>query len=200
MTWDHVSGKPSTFPPSEHNHDNRYYTESEMDSKLDGKANSSHTHSISDVTNLQTSLNSKLDTSDLLDKVYPKGSIYMSLVNTSPASFIGGSWSSLPAGYAIWTATSGLSLTSDSSNQISAGLPNITGYCITASDIVYHGADGVFSQSRSNSDTLKKSGQAGLYFNVKNTFNANNSNPIYNNATTTVQPPAYKVYAWKRTS
>ena len=43
---------------STHSHDDRYYTETEMNTKLNGKANSSHTHSIGNVTNLQ----SKLDT------------------------------------------------------------------------------------------------------------------------------------------
>lgn len=42
--WDGVTGKPDTFTPSAHNHDDQYYTESEMDTKLNGKANSSHTH------------------------------------------------------------------------------------------------------------------------------------------------------------
>ena len=42
--WDGITGKPSSFTPSAHNHDDRYYTESEMDTKLGGKANSSHTH------------------------------------------------------------------------------------------------------------------------------------------------------------
>jgi hypothetical protein len=44
VAWGNVSGKPSTFTPSSHTHDDRYYTETEMDSKLSGKANSSHTH------------------------------------------------------------------------------------------------------------------------------------------------------------
>ena len=35
---------------SSHNHDDRYYTESEVDTKLAGKANSSHTHAVSDIT------------------------------------------------------------------------------------------------------------------------------------------------------
>lgn len=43
-SWDSVTGKPTTFAPSSHNHDDRYYTESEIDTKLSGKANSSHTH------------------------------------------------------------------------------------------------------------------------------------------------------------
>ena len=40
-----------------------YATKSELTSGLGGKANSSHTHAISDVTNLQSSLNAKLATS-----------------------------------------------------------------------------------------------------------------------------------------
>lgn len=39
-TWNEVSGKPTTFPPSTHNHDERYYTETEMDTKLSAKQDS----------------------------------------------------------------------------------------------------------------------------------------------------------------
>ena len=55
---------------SSHTHDDRYYTESEIDTKvstlntaISGKAASSHTHAISDVTNLQTTLDGKVPTS-----------------------------------------------------------------------------------------------------------------------------------------
>lgn len=42
----------STYAPSEHDHDGRYYTESEIDTKLSGKANSNHgTHVTYDSTN-----------------------------------------------------------------------------------------------------------------------------------------------------
>ena len=44
VPWDGVTGKPGTFAPSTHNHDDRYYTETEMNTKLNGKANSGHTH------------------------------------------------------------------------------------------------------------------------------------------------------------
>jgi hypothetical protein len=42
-----------------HNHDDRYYTETETDSLLSGKANTSHTHIIGDTTGLQAALDSK---------------------------------------------------------------------------------------------------------------------------------------------
>ena len=40
VPWSGVTGKPSTYAPSAHTHDDRYYTESEMDTKLAGKQNS----------------------------------------------------------------------------------------------------------------------------------------------------------------
>lgn len=33
-SWSNITGKPSTFTPSSHNHDDRYYTESEADSRF----------------------------------------------------------------------------------------------------------------------------------------------------------------------
>lgn len=44
VPWDGVTGKPGAFTPSAHTHDDRYYTETEMNTKLNGKADSSHTH------------------------------------------------------------------------------------------------------------------------------------------------------------
>src|SRR5690606_28654108 len=35
-TWSGVSGKPSTFPPASHDHDDRYYTKSEVDGLFSG--------------------------------------------------------------------------------------------------------------------------------------------------------------------
>lgn len=56
VPWSGVTGKPSTFTPSSHTHDDRYYTETEMNSKLSGKANSSHTHTKSQITDFPTSM------------------------------------------------------------------------------------------------------------------------------------------------
>ena len=38
VDWSNITNKPATFPPSAHNHDDRYYTESEVDTKLAAKA------------------------------------------------------------------------------------------------------------------------------------------------------------------
>lgn len=56
VAWGNVSGKPSTFAPSSHSHNDLYYTEAEVDSKLSGKANSSHTHTKSQITDFPTSM------------------------------------------------------------------------------------------------------------------------------------------------
>lgn len=45
-----------SYASASHTHDDRYYTESEIDSKLGGKANSSHTHTKSQITDFPTSM------------------------------------------------------------------------------------------------------------------------------------------------
>ncbi len=90
-----------------------FYTETEVDEKVEtinSNITSEKTARESADTTLQSSINSektaresadttlqstKLNTADLLDKVYPVGSIYMSLNSVSPASFIGGTWQRL---------------------------------------------------------------------------------------------------------
>ena len=44
VPWSGVTGKPSSYTPSAHTHDDRYYTESEINTKLSGKSDTSHTH------------------------------------------------------------------------------------------------------------------------------------------------------------
>lgn len=56
VAWGNVTGKPSTFTPSPHTHDDRYYTESEMNTKLSGKSNTGHTHTKSQITDFPTSM------------------------------------------------------------------------------------------------------------------------------------------------
>lgn len=130
-----------------------------------------------------------LTKSSLLELAYPVGSIYMSINNVSPASFLGGTWEQLPAGYALWTASSG------AGGTIPAGLPNITGEVFINS--VGNGDSGWNGALRTNETG---GGAGGTSYNRGQLyFDANKSNSIYGSSTT-VQPPAYKVYVWKRTA
>lgn len=61
--WADITGKPSTFPPSTHNHAQSEVTG--LTTALSGKASTSHTHPVSDVTNLSTLLGEKADAADV---------------------------------------------------------------------------------------------------------------------------------------
>lgn len=61
--WNYIKGKTDgvyqpkgSYAASEHTHDDRYYTETEINTKLNGKANSSHTHTKSQITDFPASL------------------------------------------------------------------------------------------------------------------------------------------------
>jgi phage-related tail fiber protein len=60
VAWDDVTGKPSTFPPSTHGHAISEVTN--LQTTLDGKAATIHAHAIADVTGLQTALDGKAPT------------------------------------------------------------------------------------------------------------------------------------------
>lgn len=54
-TKSEITDFPTSMTPTAHTHDDRYYTETEMNTKLNGKANSSHTHGNGDITSLDAS-------------------------------------------------------------------------------------------------------------------------------------------------
>ena len=55
VAWANVSGKPTTFAPSAHNHDDLYYQKSKVDGLLSGKAAASHKHGAADITSVNAS-------------------------------------------------------------------------------------------------------------------------------------------------
>lgn len=155
----------------------------------------------------------------LLDAIYPIGSIYITTSTsetgtTSPASFLGGRWERLPEGYALWTTTSTITeekelgeATSTNYRMVRAGLPNITGqYTPNGSPSRDHtgafGTNGSFNGLSHRNETgnwtsyLTFNAASGET-NVDGTLKTNDSDKVYGKSNT-VQPPAYKVYAWKR--
>ena len=61
--WSYIKGKADgvyqpkgSYAASGHTHDDRYYTEAEINTKLNGKANSSHTHTKAQITDFPASL------------------------------------------------------------------------------------------------------------------------------------------------
>ena len=127
----------------------------------------------------------------VLDTIYPVGSIYLSMNNTSPASFLGGTWLRYGGGVALWVT----SVSTDIGKTLTAGLPNITGEiagaCYEKSTI-----SGAFATSSMSNCTLGTSGGSRVKY---NTFDASRSSSIYGNSDT-VQPPAICVSMWKRTA
>ena len=121
--------------------------------------------------------------------MFPVGSLYLNINSTSPASLFGGTWEKLPEGYALWTATSG------AGGIIAAGLPNITGSFVIGGNKDARSASGAFSKG----ETGYRSNYGGANDGYDYNFNASSLNSIYGNSDT-VQPPAYKIYAWKRIS
>lgn len=140
-------------------------------------------------------------------KHHPVNSLYLGWDKTNPREiFGGGTWELVSAGRAIWTATDNISNDGERNTweangyrYISAGLPNITGHTTglltdTISNTAYAGALYAYGTPRkrgwqgSDADEIREIG-----------FNANRSSSIYGNSNT-VQPPAVKVYLWRRTA
>lgn len=153
-----------------------------------------HTHTASDITNL-------------LDTIYPVGSIYLTISTnplnpsgSSPASWLGGKWKLIEGGRALWTTTAG-----DAGQTEDAGLPNIKGD--TTFRYVRNGYEDPSSGNIATSALYNGTGipsecAAGrqTYIAAPFYFDASRSNSIYRDDVDTVQPPAYKVYAWRRES
>lgn len=152
-------------------------------------------------TTSENSLQNKTITqkfNNLFNEIYPIGNIYISTNNTSPASLFGGTWEALTEGYTLWTTT-----TSGQGGQtIEAGLPNIEGNVYSVWNSTTFDNTSTYEGALSLGEQVTIGSQVGSGYNdYLNSlgFDASQSNSIYGNSTT-VQPPAIKVYMWKRVS
>lgn len=129
----------------------------------------------------------------LLD-AHPIGSIYLTIKDENPSTKFGGTWEKLPASVCLQTADT----THGAGTTIDAGLPNITGsfYGDMVSRDTSVTATGAFHFGGG-----KGNFNLGTTYNLNNgfTFDASCSSAIYGKSTT-VQPPAYALIAWRRTA
>lgn len=131
-------------------------------------------------------------TLDLLQTVYPVGSIYIGTMAVCPLSALFGTWELVAGGRVL----QGSDANHSAGSTIEAGLPNITGF----TDWWSYGTGtnnptGAFFTSITANNSPDSGSNPGQLLN----FDASRSSSIYGNSTT-VQPPAFVVNIWKRTA
>ena len=261
VEWSDIQNKPSDYPPSTHNHDDRYYTESEVDTALntkqatlvsgtniktvnnqsllgsgniaiqgggtgvdiatswgnptsdskvpseklakdtiDGKANVSHTHTSNQVT-------------DLINTIYPVGSIYMSVNSTNPSVLFGGTWEQikdtflLASGdtYAsdgdVATAQHGSATVSLTEEQMPRHTHTQNAHTHTIGSLIRYNITGKGSASvgdgYGNSNNYKTGSTTATN---KYTGGTNTTEAAQNGSAHENMPPYMAVYCWKRTA
>lgn len=129
----------------------------------------------------------------LLD-AHPVGSIYLTIKDENPSTKFGGTWEKLPASVCLQTADT----SHGAGTTIDAGLPNITGsfYGDLVSRDTSVTATGAFRFGGGQGNFTPGNNYK---LNTGFTFDASRSSAIYGKSTT-VQPPAYALIAWRRTA
>ena len=133
----------------------------------------------------------------IINRIYPVGSIYITVSNTNPATLLGlGTWNLVSSGRVLQGADSDHT----AGTTIEAGLPNITG-ATGQSDC------SAFTYNPSNTGAFYSGNESKRYFMGRSAESTNTngllhidaslSNSIYGNSTT-VQPPAFVVNIWQR--
>jgi hypothetical protein len=163
---------------------------------------------------LRPAVNGKLDANTLINRIYPVGSIYMSVNSTSPATLFGGTWERiqdrflLSAGSSYGAGTTGGAATVTlTTNQIPAhthGRITLTGAANN-----FAGQDSNFGPGKDNG-IVKKAGDSTYYYptqkagsnkaydgiriDASHEHSSVGGNQAHNN-----MPPYLAVYVWKRT-
>ena len=153
-----------------------------------------------DIDNVVTDLNiisgqiSSLNS--ILNSLYPVGSIYLGTQSTCPlATLISGStWELVAQDRALWGGDG-----TNANTTIAAGLPNITGKYNNR--CLQYGNDGDQEGALYHTDYGWRQAAGGTDWSgsMALAFDASRSNSIYG-ASSTVQPPAYRVNIWRRTA
>ena len=158
--WEDIKDKPTTFPPTPHNHIS------------------------SEIT-------------DLINTIYPVGSIYMSVNSTSPATLFGGTWVQLTDTFLYASNTADTNSTTATGGEsthtlIESELPYIEG---TFPHIAY-------GQNKVSGHTVYTDGNVS---NREGSASTTSNTHIYkfsfgNGQAHNNMPPYMKVFMWKRTA
>ena len=127
---------------------------------------------------------------DIIDMIYPVGSIYITIGNTNPSSTLGGSWEKIDDGYYLRASSL------DAGNTLGEQLPNIKASWNFGYTGINATTSGAVSRSNAYNHHQAATQKDGGYLTWN--FDAHKSNPIYTD-NAPVQPKSVKVYMWKRT-
>lgn len=130
----------------------------------------------------QTSMSSYVQRSQMLDLVYPVGSVYISANNRSPAYFLGGSWTSI----------TGRFLLAAGSGYTAGNTGGEATHTLTVNEMPSH------SHPINGSDNSGSAGHGFAYNSQQSQFTSTGSTgggQAHNN-----MPPYLVVYMWKRVS
>ena len=151
-------------------------------------------------------------------KIYPVGSLYLSVNSTSPATLFGGSWTQISNRF-LYCTTSGAKGTGGASSVSYTPAGTVGGHTLTVSEIPghSHNQNWISSDGNINPYVANKSGNAqGVYrasqtawYNsgkLRVTTDSTGGGGSHNHgftgtqATISTMPPYIKVYAWYRTA
>lgn len=144
-----------------------------------------------------------------IDAYWPVGSIYLTVNNTNPSTYFGGTWEKISTGRVLMGASNDSQL----GTTIDSGLPNITGsfdpqWSDSSGGGVMFGEqyNGAIYTSRPSDRgywwaSVTSEGPAGssTQYKTRMNFDAARSSAIYGRSSI-VQPPAFYCYIWKRVS
>lgn len=165
-----------------------------------------------------------IKTSEVVDLVYPVGSLYMSMNSTNPSTLFGGTWEQIQGRYLLgagapnqntntnmgsltqeqltWNFTAGETLGEYTHTLTTAELPNITGTVVGSANIAKNVADaqlfsanGVFSTKANNSVTTVATGATNPTLTYVNELDLNIGGGQVHNT----MSACLVVYMWKRT-
>ena len=163
-----------------------------MDSVEMNYAKIEHTHITSEITDLKQTM---------LNMMYPVGSIYTSMQNTSPATLFGGTWTQITDRFLYCTTTS--KQTGGSKKITIANLPahNHTATCSTAGAHTHKYATTSSCNFGSNDKDYRISTTPDWEGTTQSAGNHTHTISINNTGSgTDYMPPYITVYAWYRTA